>query len=165
MAALKGQRMSAAPEKPASPQPNLRPYRDLDWLAICRVHDLARPIELRGSCDMRAFVPIEADPEVEDLKRSRKIVAEVDGRVVGFVGVDGGEIAWLYVDPAHHSRGIGRRLLREGLRLTQSSPSTIVLAGNHAAIRLYQSEGFREVRRYESDNAGYPCTCLRLEKG
>jgi ribosomal protein S18 acetylase RimI-like enzyme len=164
-AALKGQRMSAASEKPASPQLHLRPYRDLDWLAICRVHDLARPLELRGSCDMRAFVPIEADPEVADLKRSQKIVAEVDGYVVGFVGVDGDELAWLYVDPAHHSQGIGRRLLRQGLRLTRGAPWTIVLADNQPAIRLYQSEGFRETRRYESENAGYPCTCLRLEKG
>lgn len=128
------------------------------------MHDLARPIELRGSCDPRAFVPIEADPEVEDLKGSQKIVAELDGRVVGFVGVDGDELAWLYVDPAHHGQGVGRSLLREGLRLARGKPWTIVLAGNEPAIRLYQSEGFREVRRYESENAGYPCTCLRMEK-
>lgn len=142
----------------------LRPYHERDWLAICRIHDLARPDELRGSCDPRAFTPIEADPEVEDLKRSQKIVAEVAGRVVGFVGVDGDELAWLYVDPAFCGRGVGRHLLRRALDLIDGTAWTIVLDGNRRALRLYESEGFQETRRFESDNAGYPCTCLRMER-
>ena len=36
-----------------------RDYQDADWKAICQVHDRARPDELKGSCDPRAFVPIE----------------------------------------------------------------------------------------------------------
>jgi ribosomal protein S18 acetylase RimI-like enzyme len=146
------------------PEIQLRPYQERDWLAICRVHDLARPDELRGSCDPRAFTPIEADPEVEDLKRSQKIVSEVAGRVVGFVGVDGDELAWLYVDPAFYGRGVGRRLLRRALEMIDGTAWTIVLAGNQRALRLYESEGFQVARRFESDNAGYPCTCLRMER-
>ena len=142
----------------------IRPYKEKDWKGICAIHDAARRDELRGSCDPRAFVPIEQDSEVEDLKRSEKFVA-VDGeRVVGFVGVDDKYLAWLYVDPAYYHQGIGRRLLQKGLDIIGSGAWTIVLDGNEKAISLYASEGLHEARRFESDNAGYPCICLRLEK-
>ena len=142
----------------------IRPYEKKDWQAICAIHDAARPDELRGSCDPRAFVPIEQDTEVEDLNRSQKFVA-VDGeKVVGFVGTDEKYLAWLYVLPAYYHQGIGRRLLQKGLEIIGAGAWTIVLDGNHKAIKLYESEGMKEVRRFESDNAGYPCTCLRLAR-
>jgi ribosomal protein S18 acetylase RimI-like enzyme len=142
----------------------LRPFEADDWDEICAIHDMARPDELRGSCDPAAFVPIEQDDEVEDLRACRKLVAVEAEEVIGFVGVDADYIGWLYVAPSHYRQGIGRKLLRAGLALTEGPVSTIVLAGNLPAIELYQSEGFRQVRRFESDNAGYPCTCLRMER-
>jgi ribosomal protein S18 acetylase RimI-like enzyme len=142
----------------------IRPYTEPDWAAICAIHDAARPDELRGSCDPRAFVPIEQDAEVEDLRRSDKYVAVHAGRVVGFVGVDDKYLAWLYVHPEYYGRGIGRRLLTKGLEVIGDGAWTIVLDGNKRAIQLYESAGLHEVRRYQSDNAGYPCTCLRLAR-
>ena len=41
----------------------IREYRPDDWREVCRVHDLARPDELRGSFDERAFIPLVEDPE------------------------------------------------------------------------------------------------------
>lgn len=142
----------------------IREYRDQDWQAICRVHDRARPDELRGSCDPRAFVPIEQDSEVEDLRRAHKYVACDGDRVVGFVGIDDDCLAWLYVHPGYYGLGIGRTLLRTGLAEIDSRAWTIVLSGNTPARRLYQSEGFHEVRRFESENAGYLCQCIRMEQ-
>jgi len=141
-----------------------REYQESDWKAICQIHDRARPDELRGSCDPRAFVPIEQDKEVEELKTSRKFVACDDEKVVGFVGVDDKYLAWLYIDPSHYGQGIGRELLKVGIREIGTGAWTIVLDGNQKAISLYESEGFQEVRRFESDNAGYPCTCIRMER-
>lgn len=142
-----------------------REHKDDDWQAICQIHDRARPDELLGSCDPRGFIPIEQDEEVEDLKASRKFVACEDDRVVGFVGVDDDYLAWLYVDPSHYKKGIGRELLRIGIREIGEFAWTVVLDGNHKAISLYESEGFREVKRFEGENNGYPCTCLRMERG
>jgi predicted N-acetyltransferase YhbS len=141
-----------------------REYQDTDWTAICQIHDRARPDELRGSCDPRAFVPIEQDKEVEDLRSSRKFVACDDEKVVGFVGVDDKYLAWLYVDPSHYGKGIGRELLKLGIHKIGAGAWTIVLDGNQKAISLYESEGFQEVRRFASDNAGYPCICIRMER-
>ncbi len=141
----------------------IREYVDSDWSSICQIHDRARPDELKGSCDPRAFVPIEQDSEVKDLRRAHKHVACNDERVVGFVGVDEKYLAWLYVDPDYYGQGIGRRLLRLALGRIGPGAWTIVLAGNERTRHLYESEGFREARRFESDNAGYPCTCIRME--
>ncbi|MFN8382670.1 MAG: GNAT family N-acetyltransferase [Anaerolineales bacterium] len=141
-----------------------RDYQDTDWKAICQIHDRARPDELVGSCDPRGFVPIEQDEEVEDLKQHKKFVACEDGKVVGFVGVDEDYLAWLYIDPDYYGKGIGRELLRIGIREIGEGAWTIALEGNKKAIALYESEGFQEVSRFEGDNNGYPCTCLKLKR-
>jgi ribosomal protein S18 acetylase RimI-like enzyme len=133
-----------------------RNYEDKDWQPICQIHDRARPDELKGSCDPRGFIPIEQDKEVEDLKRSKKFVACDGETVVGFVGVDEDYLAWLYVDPPHYGKGIGRELLRIGIREIGAGAWTIVLDGNKSAIKLYESEGFKEVGRFNGENNGSP---------
>jgi ribosomal protein S18 acetylase RimI-like enzyme len=141
----------------------IRAYCDADWPAVCAVHDRARPDELRGSCDPRAFVPLANEQEdAADFQRSRKFVACIGDQIVGFVGVDGTYLSWLYVDPAYYGRGIGRRLLRLGVSLIGPQAWTVVLTGNSRARRLYESEGFRVVRTCEGFNAGYPCTSMQL---
>ena len=141
-----------------------RAYQNADWPAICRIHDRARPDELKGSCDPRAFIPIEQDPEVEDLKRSQKFVACDANKVVGFSAVDEKYVSFLYVDPDYYSQGIGRKLLQMAVDAIGEKAWTIVLDGNQRAIGLYESEGFKEIERFKGDNAGYPCTCLRMER-
>lgn len=136
-----------------------------DWEAICRIHDRARPLELQGSCDARAFVPLAEDPESARIAACQMWVATTpDVGIVGFAGVEDRYVAWLYVDPDWHGQGIGRQLLRRALAATGSKAWTIALAGNEPALSLYRSEGFETAHTYDSDNAGYPCTCLRLER-
>ncbi|MCK5794936.1 MAG: hypothetical protein KAH12_09515 [Anaerolineales bacterium] len=65
----------------------IHPFQPEDWQDICRIHDAAKPHELKDSCDPRAFVPTEKDPEVEHLKLCQKLVAVGNGQVIGFVGV------------------------------------------------------------------------------
>lgn len=141
-----------------------RSYEEKDWQSICQIHDRARPHELIGSCDPRGFVPIEQDEEVEDLKRANKFVACDDETIVGFVGVDEDYLAWLYVDPSHYRKGIGRELLKIGIREIGEGAWTIALDGNKKAIALYESEGFVEIERFAGDNAGYPCMCLKMKR-
>jgi GNAT superfamily N-acetyltransferase len=141
-----------------------REYQEKDWQSICQIHDRARPDELTGSCDPRGFIPIEEDKEVEDLKRSRKFVACEAEKVVGFVGVDKDCLAWLYVDPDHYGKGIGRGLLKIGIREIGAGAWTIALDGNKRAIALYESEGFQEEKRFDGENNGYPCICVKMKR-
>ena len=141
----------------------MRVYRDDDWAAVCALHDRARPDELRGSCDPHAFVPLADEKEDADsFHHSRKFVACFGEQIVGFVGIDGTYISWLYVEPNYYGQGIGRQLLRLGIELIGARAWTVALAGNTRARRLYESEGFQVVRTFEGENAGYPCTCVRL---
>src|SRR5262245_53937624 len=141
----------------------IRAYRTGDWPAVCIVHDRARPDELVGSCDSRAFVPLAAErSDAESFRRSRKFVACLGEQVVGFVGVDGTYVSWLYVDPDYYGRGIGRHLLRFAIEIIGTGAWTICLAENSRARHLYESEGFQVSEAFPAENAGYPCNCVRL---
>ncbi|RMH05804.1 MAG: GNAT family N-acetyltransferase [Nitrospirae bacterium] len=144
----------------------IRDYVAADWESVCRVHDAARPDELAGSCDPRAFVPLAKDPESEELLRSRIFVAEEDGEVIGFAAVDDSYLSFLYVHPVHYRKGVGRALLQKSIEAATDNAElwTIVLSENVAAIALYRSEGFEEVARFDSKNEGYPVTCIRMAR-
>ncbi len=148
----------------------IRPYHPAsDFERACRLHDRARPLELVGSCDPRAFVPLAKDAiELAGFHASEKFVAEDEttGRMLGFVGIDAGCITWLYVHPKHHRRGVGRALLRHALARVGGDGEAwlITLAGNTSALALYKSEGFIVAKEFDGENAGWPCRCLRLER-
>jgi RimJ/RimL family protein N-acetyltransferase len=81
-------------------------------------------------------------------------VAEVDGEIVGFVGVGpsrdadaDGELYTIYVDPAHWRSGAGRELIRAGeQRMRELGYRRVVLwvlDGNTRAERFYEAAGWR----------------------
>jgi ribosomal protein S18 acetylase RimI-like enzyme len=110
-------------------------------------------------------VPLAAErSDAESFRRSRKFVASLGEKVVGFVGVDGAYVSWLYVDPDYYGRGIGRRLLRFAVALIGTGAWTICLAANTGARHLYESEGFQVSETFAAANAGYPCDCVRLTR-
>ncbi|MGY1595157.1 GNAT family N-acetyltransferase [Geodermatophilus sp. SYSU D00708] len=102
-----------------------------------------------------------AEPEV-DTWRPRVaepgfLVAERDGRVVGFARADAGtgEVAYLYVDPDEQGRGTGRLLLAAVLDRLRSA--------GHRRARLRTEERNTGPRRfYESD--GWRATGEVLER-
>ncbi|MBM7845756.1 GNAT family N-acetyltransferase [Herpetosiphon giganteus] len=143
----------------------IRPYTAADWAVVSQIHDAARPDELRGACDPRAFIPLADDQaSLSDFEQSQKFVISIDDQVVGFVGINGKYLGWLYIAPSHYGRGLGRQLLNFALEQIGAGAWTIALAENRRAVELYQRAGFAISKTFESDNAGYPCTCARLER-
>ena len=126
------------------------------------MHDRARPDELRGSYDARAFLPLAQDPEGEYIRDCVMFVAQQGDDIIGFAGIDDPYLAWLYVDPAHYRRGIGRALLRHCLARLGADAWTQACGNNVAAIELYRSEGFVVESRYEGENAGFKGPAARL---
>ena len=120
----------------------IRAYRETDWKAISHVHDAARLDELRESVGIDAFLSLAQTAEGEGLFDGLLWVAETEGTVTGFVALDGDEITWLYVDPAHYRRGVGRALLRHAVAHAGDRAEVTVLDGNPAALALYLGEGF-----------------------
>jgi L-amino acid N-acyltransferase YncA len=90
------------------------------------------------------------------------LVAERDGEVVGFACAsphrERAAYRWaadvaVYVDPAHHRRGIGRQLYEALLPLLRQQRLYIACAGitlpNDASVRLHEALGFEPVGIYK----------------
>lgn len=123
---------------------HIRTYETADWPAIEAIHDSARRIELTYANQPEAFLPLKIAAEREGLfEYPGLFVAEQEGRVVGFAACTQEELAWLYVDPAHMRRGVGKMLLAHALHAFPEIDSIEVLKGNTPAAALYQSFGFQ----------------------
>lgn len=132
----------------------IRPYATSDWERLCEIHDAARYDELRLTVGEEAFLSLEQTAESEGLFEGDLFVAEVDGRVRGFVAYTTEELTWLYSDPQIYRQGIGRALLRHALAHTNPGVRTEVLEGNEPALSLYLSEGFEITKRVEGNLEG-----------
>ncbi|UIJ44537.1 GNAT family N-acetyltransferase [Sphingomonas cannabina] len=136
-------------------QLTIRPYQASDWPAINAIHDAARLDELRLSVGLHAFRPLAEVAEDEGLFDGELWVAEAP-HVVGFVAFDREEVSWLYVDPAHYGKGVGKRLLRHALARIPGDATTSVLAGNDPALNLYLAAGFEIVETRSGHLSGAP---------
>jgi len=81
------------------------------------------------------------------------VLADENGVIGGYalmsLAVDEAHVLNLCVDPALQRQGQGRRLLHHLVALARAAGATIVLLevrkSNHAAIKLYDSEGFKRL--------------------
>ncbi len=120
----------------------VRPYAERDWDALCRIHDAARLDELRDTVGLAAYLPLAETYENEELFSQPVRVADLDGRVAGFVAASTEEITWLYVDPALYRRGVARALVADVLERAGDRVELEVLDGNGAARAFYEAVGF-----------------------
>lgn len=121
----------------------IRPYRPEDFPGIERVHDRARRVELRYAGLEDAFLPLRIAAEREDLFAYPGLfVAELGGEIAGFAACTQEELAWLYVDPAHFRKGVGRALAEHALQRFPGIRRVEVLFGNAPAKALYARLGF-----------------------
>jgi len=103
-------------------------------------------------------------------------VAEIDGEVVGFVGVGAsndpdaeGELHTIYVHPGHWGTGVGRELIEAGeSRLRELGYGRVVLwveAGNERAQRFYEAAGWAaDGEQRTIQFAGQPLPVVRYAK-
>jgi ribosomal protein S18 acetylase RimI-like enzyme len=132
----------------------IRPYEPADWTRLCEIHDPARMDELQAFGQPDAFLTLEQTAENEGLFESELLVAEIDGRVEGFVGFKSDEVTWLYISPARYRQGIGRALLRHAIAASGPETRIEALEGNDRAMALYLSEGFVIRERAEGKLVG-----------
>lgn len=111
--------------------------------------------------DVAAIAAIqEASPEASQWDPASYLdyecsVAASGGRVAGFLVVrqiapDEREILNLAVDPAERRQGVARKLLETELQRAKNHWFLEVRASNSAAIKLYESAGFRMAGRRDS---------------
>ena len=119
-----------------------------------REEDLDVLTELEQACFSLPWTREQLAGELPD-ERHEFLVAEEDGKLVGYIGMmtvlDEGYISNVAVAPAARRRGIGRALVKEMLaRAAKRELGFVTLEvreGNGSAIALYASEGFVGVGR------------------
>lgn len=90
-------------------------------------------------------------------------LAERQGRVLGFVAVDGARVEMLFVDPGVHGSGIGSALLRHATA-GRAVVDLDVNEQNPGARAFYARHGFVEVGRSPLDGDGRPYPLLHLRR-
>ena len=91
--------------------------------------------------------------EMNEMRNRAYLVAKLGRDVVGYGGImcygDEGHVTTIAVDPQHHRRKIGTRLMYEliqaGLRMGARAVSLEVRVSNHGAQRMYENFGFQFV--------------------
>ena len=95
---------------------------------------------------------------------ARIVVARAaDGSPVGFVSIDpqSGYLDQLCVAPSAAGKGVGRRLLREAMRLSPGEVELDVNEANARAVRFYHRQGFCAVTKGLSAASGLPTIRMR----
>jgi len=83
------------------------------------------------------------------------------GRIVGFCGVQGGNIEMLFIDPDARGQGVGRLLVRRAIT-TQGATKVDVNEQNPQALGFYEHLGFDVVGRSPLDGQGKPYPLLHM---
>jgi GNAT superfamily N-acetyltransferase len=109
-----------------------------------------RDVFLRAR-DLMTYLPRIPDDDRPELgrrfiERHEIWVAETDGAVVGFAGLDPGMLAHLYVDPGAQNRGVGAELLAEAKLLQPQGLELWAFQKNEGARRFYERHGFHVVK-------------------
>jgi GNAT superfamily N-acetyltransferase len=77
--------------------------------------------------------------------RQEVVVAELDGRVVGFAALEGDLLGHLYVGPGHQRRGVGSALVDWVKGSRPAGFRLWVFQRNEGARRFYEERGCRLV--------------------
>lgn len=113
------------------------------------------------------FLSLEAidmlEPLVRDdyLPRLQLHVAERNGCILGFIGMEGNHVAMLYVADEARSRGVGGRLI-EWAKKQSPHLSVDVNEQNPRAAVFYIKRGFVPAGRSEVDTQGQPHPLLHM---
>lgn len=142
--------------RPSAPEDAVR-VMDIWRKAIDDTHAFLMP-------DDRAAIERELAaffPQVELI-----LAIDPSRRPVGFMYLHEGHMEALFVDPDHHGKGVGRKLVQNALAL-HPALTTDVNEQNVQAIGFYERIGFKRMGRSERDGQGrpYPLLHLRFQPG
>lgn len=89
------------------------------------------------------------------------VLRDESNSLMGFMGMDGSDVAALFLAPEHHRRGGGRRLIQFALQLL-GELTVSVNEQNPGATRFYEACGFVVESRSETDGDGRPYPLLHM---
>ena len=131
--------------------PTLQPATDEDAAEIAELHLASRADALptvrvvHDDDDVRTWV------RTVMLCHGETWVARENGRILGFVRIDGEDLSHLFLLPGHYRRGIGSALLAKAKALSPARLRLFIFQVNQRARAFYEAHGFRVVDRNDGD--------------
>jgi GNAT superfamily N-acetyltransferase len=116
-------------------------------LARGEEHDALEELQRRASLELPEYrAQLIANPDAiylpeGQIANGQVIVAELDGEVVGFAAVVGGELDGLFVEPDLWGRGIGRTLVDAATHEARKRGLALQVIANPRARRFYEHCG------------------------
>ncbi|AFK52607.1 acetyltransferase [Tistrella mobilis] len=112
--------------------------------------------------DIRDLVPVVRDQALPSVRLL--IAADADGRIAGFLGLDGNRVEMLFVDPDHFGCGVGRALIEAAAALAGPRLDLDVNEQNPGARGFYAALGFIETGRSPLDGQGRAFPLIHLRR-
>ena len=145
----------------------LRKYRAADAEVLAALaREAIGSVKFYTDGQKKAWASGFADPAALDLRlrSTRTLVAEADGRALGFGNLDvafgctacvAAELDCLYVDPEHRGQGIGRALVAALEEIARQSFVTLLTVyASEDAKPFFERLGYTEVRDNEVERSG-----------
>ena len=111
-------------------------------------HEELEAIQRRAALELPEYRDqLFADPEAiylpqGQIANGQVIVAEIDGELVGFAAVVGGELDGLFVEPELWGWGVGKALVDAAVHEARRRGLALKVIANPRARRFYQHCGF-----------------------
>src|SRR6185503_355744 len=118
-------------------------------LARAEEHDELEDLQRRALLEVPEYrEQLEEHPDAiylpqGQIANGQVIVAEIDGEIVGFAAVVGGELDGLFVEPDLWGQGIGRTLADAATHEARKRGLTLKVVANPRARRFYEHCGFK----------------------
>lgn len=135
----------------------------------CEKNDLERVMEIWLSSNIEAHGFIRGEywqdcfaDAAEAISLAEVYTALSEGKIVGFIGLNGGHIEGIFVDREHRSNGVGKSLI-DFAKTLYPKLSLCVYERNVRAADFYRREGFLPVRKKPDISTGEMEIFMRWE--
>ena len=132
-------------------------------------NDLERIMEiwLSSNIEAHSFIRCEYwrdcfDNAAEAISQAEVYTSLSEGKIVGFIGLNGGHIEGIFVDSEHRSKGVGKSLI-DFVKTLYPKLSLCVYEKNVRAADFYRREGFLPVRKKPDISTGEMEIFMRWE--
>jgi putative acetyltransferase len=144
---------------------SIRPVRESDRSSLVPIWERAvrATHHFLGAADIENLRPLVAE-ELSHGSMDLWVLVSASDIPLGFIGIADDRIEALFLDPAAHGRGEGRRLVACAQSLVGGALTVDVNEQNEAACAFFESLGFSVVGRSALDNAGRPFPLLHLRR-
>jgi putative acetyltransferase len=115
-----------------------------------------------SEAQIQALLPLVRDHALPAL--DLWLACSDDGRILGFMGLDGPCIEALFLAPESMRQGVGSRLVAHAQSLAGGPLRVDVNEENPAALAFYVAQGFRVTGRSPVDGGGRPHPLLHLSR-